>query len=782
MFFVFSLYIIFQNLGYYLLKKACSFWRLIRQGLKFRLDNIHFEISVGLAFASNNPAWTDNQEYVYKIRGRTLTGLMEVSDQYAGILFKATLRIQPRNEGQELQALLTNPEYTQIHSVLSDSWKTQFPDEELSWKPLAMSQKPFQIKMQNGKIVDLIVSKVVKNWEANMIKGIVSAFQINVNGENVLPSSINVLPTSQSNNAVFLTMEDTVSGETETLYEIRPVSEYQFDFAKEGKHFQEWKQNGDIIEVMKHKNYDNHRQLPAYSYGFGDYLLGDEPAKTRMGNYISRDCTGRAILLGHLENYILANSTIVNTILVNPTITDQQKASVVSIIEASLEDIKSQDEKIENISEPVELGNLVFDYKEPNEQNDKVQSKQSHHKKQEYQDFEDEENQFSGAYNRLRRPRSINKYSRSQSSDDEFYYTQDKPELSEAPKSPLLSLTTGYEGKSIKKAGNIVKLAEKIAKKIGNELYDSDRDHHETTLERFVNLASLIRLMNEEELKQLSEKLYSQAEEGIEKATWSALRDAVPESGTGPAFLMIKSWIETGKIQSEEAAQVVSTYAKANRQPTLQEMKSFFEFTKKEKVMRQWPLNDTVLISFGYLVRSVYVDDKFSKSEYPEKAFGPYNTEEGKRFISEEVIPYYSEMLKKSVQNAETHKIHAYIAVLGRIAHPEILAAFEPFLEGKQQCSQFQRMLMILSLEKLVETHPDLTLAVLYRTYQNPGEHPAVRIACVFHIMRSGPTTEILQAMAQYTNIEKNEYVNAVVKHTILQLSELEDGDQFAIM
>ncbi|CAG9855084.1 unnamed protein product [Phyllotreta striolata] len=728
---------------------------------------------VGLAFASNNPGWTDNQEYVYKVRGRTLTGLAEVANQYVGILFKATLRIQPRNDGQQLQALITNPKYAQIHDVLPDAWKTQFQDEELNWKPLPMKERPFQIQMKNGLIDKIVVCKDMKNWEANMLKGIVSVFQINVNGERALPRSLNVLPSPESNDAIFMAMEDTVSGETETLYEIRPVPQHLFDETEKHKNFQQWKKDGEIIEVYKHKNYTNEEELPAFIFGFGDQIEGLNPAETSLGDIISRDSTGRAILVGDLRRHVIVNTTTTETIYVKPAVIDKQKAAIVSVIRADLEEIKSQNEKIESVPQPFELDNLVYSYGEPFETNGEVyQTKKAQRSQGRSQNYNDDDEEYS----RIRNRRSLRK-----SSDDySYYFTLDKIETSKAPPSPLLAYYTGHQGQSIKKAGDLVHRVVKLAKQIGKDLQSHQKEDHEKTLDRFVNLNELCRLMDKDEFDQATQQLYSKNAKGEEKAAWAAYRDALAETGTGPAFLSIESWIESDKVEGDDAAQLVSTVAKITHHPTLDYMKKFFQFTKKEKVLREWPLNDTALISYAHLIRKVYVDDELSRSELPVHAFGPFDNEEGEKFIKEEVIPYYSEMLKKSIERADTPKIHAYIATLGKIGAPEVLSAFEPYLEGNEKASQFQRLMMVLSLRDLVEIEPEKAFAVLYRLYQNPGEHPTVRIACVYFIMRTKPTAEILQLMAQSTKTEKNEYVKAAVKHSIEQISELEDSEEYA--
>ncbi|XP_028134500.2 vitellogenin [Diabrotica virgifera virgifera] len=740
---------------------------------------------VGLAYAKNNPAWTDNQEYVYQVRGRTLTGLMDVSDDYSGIFLKAKLRIQPRGDGK-LQALIENPQYTQIHTNLDDGWDAEAPEEELSWKPLPMSSKPFQIQMENGKIKRLIVNRDLNNWEANMIKSIVSLFQLNTNGENTLPSPLNSLPEHGSNSGVFLTMEDTILGETETLYKIRPVPEHTLLTNEKEARFVELKQkrqqNGDLIEVNKHEDFTNNRELPAYVYGFGDYLLPNKAATNQMGTYFSRDSSSRAILAGDLNHHDILFTSTKNTIVISPSISDEQKGAVYSYLEAKLEDVKSGTQKIGEINPAVHFENLVYSYNQPFSKDNHVEGDENQNQRNQRTSdayrysFEEEEYEDRDSYKRLahrRHQRSLaKKYGLKHDNSEENL--QNQPRINEAPESSLLTLTTGYKGMSIKNSVNVVKKSEKLIKKIASDLQDQEKDHHEKTLERFVNLETLMRLMNFDELKQVSDKVMRQSRNGQEAATSAVTRDAIAQTGTGPALLVIQEWIQEGKIEGEEASQVVIVAFSSVRLPTMEHLRTAFKLVKHQKVEDQFPLNNTALTGFTDLLRKAVIQKNVAKSEYPVNSFGRFRTEESKKFVREEVMPYLKEKLQKAVQRAETHRIHAYIRAVGNLPDPRILEIFEPFLEGKQQSSQFQRLLMVLAMGKLTETHPEDALAVFFRIYQNPAEHQAVRIAAVFHIMRSRPTLQILQVMASNTNNENNDYVNAVVKQSIEELTELE--------
>ncbi|CAG2058699.1 unnamed protein product [Timema podura] len=60
--------------------------------------------------ASDNPAWKINKEYKYSVTGRTLTALHQVSNQYAGILIRASLSLRLKSPNS-LIAKISKPQY-----------------------------------------------------------------------------------------------------------------------------------------------------------------------------------------------------------------------------------------------------------------------------------------------------------------------------------------------------------------------------------------------------------------------------------------------------------------------------------------------------------------------------------------------------------------------------------------------------------------------------------------------------------------------------------------------
>ncbi|EFA11425.1 Vitellogenin-like Protein [Tribolium castaneum] len=738
---------------------------------------------VGLAFASENPGWNNNYHYVYEVRGRSLAGLNQVSNEYSGIIFKAQLYIQPRSDGN-LGAKISNAQYAKIHEELSEGWETEIPDSQVSYQQLPLSSKPFQIGLYKGVIRNVMVDKQIKNWEANMIKSIVSQLQLDTKATNLIPSSINILTQEDSNTAVFKTMEETVTGVCETLYEIHPYPEYVLQskpWVVPHKHLIE---DGDVIEIVKNKNFTHSEQSPSYHAGL-DGIYGYQPGN-KVGKFLSRTSVSQAVITGTLDKYTVQSSVTVEQIVIRPTLADQKKGSVNSKLNVTLLQVAQPVSENEyDVTSPVDVG-VVYAYDSPySTDNSPRPAKQYDHgvapgsSESQY-----DTNQYYGRTKRaITRPNlqytsfSLDNYQPDSIEEEDWH--QDKPHFNEAPASPLLPFTVGFDGQAFKKQKNIIETVRKLAEEIGQEFPHEKEILRQHTVGKFVTLASLVRTMTQSEIQQVASQLYSGKAQGLKSPSWVAFRDAVAQAGTGPALYNIKEWILSGKIDGREAAQVIAVAANAARQPTEEYIKFFNDMIQDEKIMSQQHLNESALLSYTNLVRQVYANRGDSHAKYPVYSFGSFRTTRGQEYVKKNVIPHLTRKLNEAINSADTQKIHIYIRALGNVGHQQILEAFEPYLEGQKKASHFQRVLMVVALDRLVEANPRVARSVLFKIYQNPSEYEQVRVAAVYQLMRTKPTSAMLQRMASYTNVDTSDYVNAAVKSSIEFAADLEAPEHY---
>nr|UXX33469.1 vitellogenin-like protein [Holotrichia oblita] len=753
---------------------------------------------VGLAAASN-PTWRPNSEYVYQVRGRTLSSFSEKSDDYSGVLLRGELIIRPESE-EVLTAKFRDLESAEVLSNLPDGYETDIPKSRLRYKKLQLTTEPFQIIIKNGVVVDLVVDDDVNNHEANIIKSIISQLQLNVNGENVMESRMNQLPEKGESNGIFKTMEETVTGKYETLYELNPLPKYILQSEPQWVPLPELVgDNDEIIEVAKHKNFSRAEQLPSYHYGFSG--MGDfEPSTNQMEDLMSRSSFSRAIITGILKRYVIQSCLTVNKITMRPTINTEQTAMVVSILNLTLAELKSASSVFPRPSQPQHLGTLVYKYNNGFEEDNKVSERDprpslvyssvSNSVSSSEENEEQDSDKYGSVYNRLRHSvGSFNSASSSSDSsdseeeeeeaeEDDLY--QNEPQLGSPPEVPLLPYYVGYGGQSIKKhySIDIVKNVRELSQEIADELQIPENIPEKQTLSKFTILVKVSRVMNEQEMKQVADQLYEK-QDGSKREAFKVYRDVLAECGTGPALLTLQHLIVTRKIEHEEAAQVLAAYMESIREPTNQLMKVLFDLTKSDVVQSQNLLNDTLIVSYADLVRKVYVSEDDSRLEFPTHVFGSFRTKEGKEFVENIYLPYLAKKLQNSVQQADSHKVLVYIRTLGNTGHRDILKVFKPYLEGEQQISQFQRLQMVVALNYLVELKPEVARSVLYKVYRNIAEKSNIRVVAVYLLIRADAPCSMLQRMAEYTNLDADEHVNAAVKSVIEAASELE-GEEYS--
>lgn len=194
------------------------------------------------------------------------------------------------------------------------------------------------------------------------------------------------------------------------------------------------------------------------------------------------------------------------------------------------------------------------------------------------------------------------------------------------------------------------------------------------------------------------------------------------------------------------------------------------------KVTNEEFLNIAATVSFSEIIHNAQVDKRKIHNNYPVHTFGRLASKHDNS-LYEEYIPFLERELRKAHQEKNGPRIQTYIMALGLIGEPKILSVFEPYLEGKQQMTVFQRTLMVSALGKLTETNPKLARSVLYKIYLNTMESHEVRCTAVFLLMKTNPPLSMLQRMAEFTKLDTNRQVNSAVKSTLQSLMKLKSPE-----
>ncbi|KAL0112919.1 hypothetical protein PUN28_012281 [Cardiocondyla obscurior] len=721
---------------------------------------------VGVAVASHDHGWETQTEYRYVVRSRTLAGLDGLKQQYTGLQLKGVLTIQVKSP-DTLLAKLSDTQYARIHKTLSDGPETKIPEQMLDYQPLSMSGKPFEIKLRHGVIRDLKVDRDVPMWELNVIKGFASQLQIDTQGENIIYRKSAQIPEDENSSLMYRAMEDSVGGLCEVMYEISPMTED----SREDMHQRISLPQSHNWKVKKTKNYERCQQRQIYHHNVND------PTKksNKQDEIVSQLSTSKMIISGNLKRFTIQSAETKNVITVktepfNPTAYGTVYSTIkLTLVEKSnLSDSLSLAEKLEQ-SNLESTGNLVYAYNNPfsdTEGRKKLRPSTSlssleRQSSSQSSDSSSQENNLSSG---------SSSSSSSSSEEQDTSKMQPKAPLRQAPNVPFLPFFIGNKGKAILKSDqfNPVERAQNIIAELAQCIKSTPNLSCGYSLENYVNLKNLLRTMNYEQFGELDDRVRHQKQGENEKdLAWAVLRDVVSQAATGPALLTVKDWLKNGQLKGLEAAQVISQIPKQVREPTEEYLKAFFEMIESSQVKDQEHVNTTAPLAFAALLHN-----SLDNNRYPKYSFGrmiPKNSEDVDRYISNLI-----NQLREAFQEKNNEKIQTYIVALGITGSPKILSAFEPYLEGKEPATKFQRVLIVTALNTLGKLEPKLVKPIYFKLYANKNEDHEIRCIAVQQLILLNPSLITLQQIVEYTYMEQDPRVNSAVKTTIESIATSE--------
>ncbi|XP_063977532.1 vitellogenin-like [Diachasmimorpha longicaudata] len=745
---------------------------------------------VGVATADHNYAWNTENEYHYIVESRTFGGLPKVSDQYTGVLLRGVLKIQPQNEGT-LLAKLSKVEIASIHAHLPKGWDSDIPESVQKRQPLITSGKPFAIKMENGIIKELIFSKNVSTWEVNLHKSTISQLQIDTQGDNMIPSRSNLPPSDdKSSNAMFKTMEDSVGGNCEVLYDINTLSEAQVDQFHHlpGKQF---RSEGEIYEIMKTKDYVKCEERVAVHFGIPG-LLDFEPGSAKDGNFLFKSSISEVILTGNLKAFTVHSSVTTEKIILSPNLHDRKTGVVASKVNLTLSLVRPTSRPWLPPFNSESVGNLVYTYERPFSPEGEDRSPGEPTRSRSWKSPEPDDDNYNEE-----KPHKghFDDSSASEELENNVLHLQPKPTLNEPPQYPILPFFIGNKGKVVGGSDSkaLINMAKRLASEIGRDVETPDTILQEQTLEKFTSLIAVLRTMSIRQLREIQEELYEptknldeddQGKRAISNA-WKAFRDAIASTGTGPALLLVTEMIKENRLDGLEIVNVLSTLCKAAKEPTPEYINAFFKLAvdlESERMnnqgapIREGLKNDAIstsaILAFTELIRYTQVNGRIAHNRFPVYTFGNFIPSTDNALLRD-YLPYLVQKLAQGIEE-DTPRATAYIRAIGNVAHPSIISFFGSYLEGSKPSTVHQRQMMLIAMDRLITYNPEVVQGLAYRIYQNTRESFKVRALAVYLLLKAQPNLAMLQRIAHFTNYDVSKHVNSIVKSFIENAANLD--------
>ncbi|XP_014468398.1 PREDICTED: vitellogenin-2-like [Dinoponera quadriceps] len=678
---------------------------------------VHFALFLLAGTALANAAiWEKGRLYRYHVQTRAMTGANTASRQFSGLLTKGDLLLYIVEEGTMVVEVRNN-KYASFHTEIASSWDEDIDEKNrLDYVDMPLSQKPYKVKFISGRILEMFANPGVPMWEVNIVKGMLSQLQYSEDLELRSPQELIVIPKMPTKNdyVTYTVREQSVSGDCDTTYDIIPLTED----VSEKVHLVPIPdlENDEYIDVMKNKDFGNCSQLPMYQFAV-------TRGKSEFDKFVVRTAKTNMIFSYNKEHYTIRLSVTKNKIHVRPECKDLMTTDVLTMLNMTLVQRVSIKQWPVIPTDVKSVGNLTYIYSNSSLDDTWTESVL----------------------------RDLEFDSKSGESDEPASGTR--------------------LGVLINKT-DLLYQAILLNRKIAEEII-TDNILEQNTLEKFTILTDVLRLLNETDLKNLTNTLFPwdvrHQKDEIRIVKWKILQDAVTQAGTGPAFLTIRWWITSKMVTDFEAAQIVSRLPRTVRAPTMKYIDAFYELIKDPKLKDQLYLNSTAPFAFSELIR--YVMGGYYKDLYFTRVYGKLITREDAKWVINTYIPYLSNELKKAYEEKHISRILTYTEALGNLAHPNVILVLKPYLEGKYNVTTFQRMRMIMSLTTLSQVQPNLIRPIVYRIFQNQEENSRIRVVAVGMLLNSYPSLRILQRLADRTNYETCPYVNSAIKTGLRSLA-----------
>jgi len=325
---------------------------------------------VGIATASSG--WKPGYEYVYKVQSRTLVGIEGKRNQYAGVELKIPqLRVQVRDPN----TLVVKPENVRVqkvHQKLSEGWTSDDTDaQQLQEAETSALQQPFLMHMEKGTVKNILVSGSLTPEAANIQKALASALQMDIQQTNSIERAsahANQLTGlgSKDEQVIYRTMEDSVNGECETLYDISQLPAYMVKEDPSQIPVPEACPGDKFFEVVATTNFSNCDNKPAFNFASPSQTRGS-PGAARNGEYWTRaEQTVYTVCGKSRSDYVIQRIVAKEVVNVAPFGYEQDEdLQAGASMNLTLKDVKQISSPVSAPQNPVKLSELAYEYPEP---------------------------------------------------------------------------------------------------------------------------------------------------------------------------------------------------------------------------------------------------------------------------------------------------------------------------------------------------------------------------------------------------------------------------------
>ncbi|XP_060807429.1 vitellogenin [Amyelois transitella] len=708
--------------------------------------------------------WQGGKRYHYDVVSHNLARLEE--GQSSGSVFRARFLIRALTP-DKLQAKLEDAQHALLHQDIPD---IRHLPKDLKYEPVPKLDQPFEIKVEGGRVLSLNLPTTFALPQENLLKGLIGALQVDLSTHRVMHNTHDQYD-KETQQGQFSKMETDVTGDCKTLYTVTPVAS---EWHRELAHL---KLTEEPIEITKSKNYGHCHHRVAYHFGVpkGSEWTG-AAHKTHEEQLVRRSTVSR-ILAGKQGPIYKTETT--STVQVNPLLFGKQKGEVLSYIQMNLVTLEGDNEPAwPNVEQGRAVENLLYSMNKNPVTIQDSSSSSSSSESEEHQSNEGSVNSRSRrsvkkivTINKVIVKRSDEDSSSSSSSRSSGQFVNDDLPTHNEPAYAALYMSPQPRADNKQNPMNVQKLVQDISQQLQNPSNMPKNDF----LSKFNIVVRILASMSYDQLNQISRSLEiaKSSNNNVKADMWMIYRDAVAQTGTIPAFQIIRNWVLTKKLQEEEAAQVIASLAASQRYPTKEIMVQFFNLAMHDDVKQQKYLNSTALLTATRFINQGQVNNETAHHFYPTHMYGRLANKHDP-FVYQQILPRLSQELKRAVEQSDTTKAQVYIRAIGNLGHRQILEVFTPYLEGHVPTTTYLRREMINSLDVLAHQQDKLVRSALYKILKNTAEPYEVRVAAIHNLLMARPSPAMMMTMAQMTHTDPAIHVRAALRSSIESAAELQ--------
>ncbi|CAH1643962.1 unnamed protein product [Spodoptera littoralis] len=265
--------------------------------------------------------WKVNHDYVYNINSYTWAAYD--NSKHIGSAFRTSFFVRVIAPGH-LLARLSKPLYAKLEEE-----KISFNEipSDIKYQPIQIIDEAFDIFVDGGRVKSLSVPKTLSIAHENLLKGLVSALQVDLSTNGYVRNFPNSYD-KETSQGLFKKMETDVSGECETMYTVAPLSvDWHHELPKSTL-------EEDPFEVIKENNYGSCKKYAAFHYGVPQGALWHGIATENEEKQFIKHTTEARYVVG--KKGTIYKSETISSVFVNPLLYGKQKAEVYSYVNVKL--------------------------------------------------------------------------------------------------------------------------------------------------------------------------------------------------------------------------------------------------------------------------------------------------------------------------------------------------------------------------------------------------------------------------------------------------------------